>query len=84
MKYSAKVESVLIVALETLGAIHVVSDSLGRDIDTLDNLAHALLLPMPADFHVRQLKSALPELVAEMKKHFAEVFDENPWEGGAR
>jgi hypothetical protein len=55
-------------------------DQLGRDIDTLDNLAHALLLAMPADFHVRQLKSALPEVVAEMKKHYAEAFGWNPWE----
>jgi hypothetical protein len=55
-------------------------DALGQDIDKLDNLAHALLLPMPADFHTKQMKSSLPELVREMKKHFAEAFGWNPWE----
>lgn len=55
-------------------------DQLGRDIDTLDNLAHALLLPMPADFHVRQLKESLPELVKSMKAHFAAIAGWNPWE----
>lgn len=55
-------------------------DNIGRDIDTLDNLAHAILLPMPADFHVRTLKTSLPELVAEFKEHFAEAFGWNPWE----
>jgi hypothetical protein len=56
-------------------------DQLGQDIEKLDNLAHALLLAMPAEFHVRQLKSMLPEVVAEMKKHYAEAFGWNPWEG---
>jgi hypothetical protein len=55
-------------------------DDLGRDIDTLDNLTHALQLAMPPDFHVKQLKSSLPELVAEFKKHYAEAFGWNPWE----
>lgn len=55
-------------------------DALGRDIDKLDNLAHALLLPMPAEFHVRQLKSSLAEVVAEFKKHYAEAFGWDPWE----
>lgn len=56
-------------------------DDLGRDIDRLDNLAHALLLPMSADFHVRQFKESLPEVVAELKKHYAAAFGRNPWKG---
>jgi len=56
-------------------------DALGQDIDTLDNLAHALLLRMPADFHVKQLKQALPELVERFKNHFADAFGWDPWEG---
>lgn len=56
-------------------------DALGQDIERLDNLAHALLLPMPPDFHVRQLKEALPKVVAEFKKHYAAAFGWNPWEG---
>ena len=56
-------------------------DAIGQDIETLDNLAHALLLPMPAEFHVRQLKGALPDLVKRFKKHYADAFGWNPWEG---
>ena len=56
-------------------------DALGEDIERLDNLAHALLLPMPADFHVKQLKESLPETVRAFKKHYAEAFGWNPWEG---
>ena len=56
-------------------------NNLGIDIDTLDNLAHALLLPISADVHIRQLKHALPELVARFKKHYVEALGMNPWEG---
>ena len=50
-------------------------DALGQDIDALlTNLAHALLLPMPSDFHVKQLKSSLPELIEKFKNHFADAF----------
>lgn len=56
-------------------------DALGQDIERLDNLAHALLLPMPPDFHVKQLKESLPKVVAEFKKHYAAAFGWNPWEG---
>jgi hypothetical protein len=55
-------------------------DALGQDIEALDNLAHALLLPMPADFHVRQLKESLPELVEKFKNHYADAFGWDPWE----
>jgi hypothetical protein len=55
-------------------------DSLGRAIDTVDNLAHALVLPMPADFHVKAMKESLPDAVAELKRCFVLVTGENPWE----
>lgn len=56
-------------------------DALGQDIDTLDNLAHALLLPMAPEFHVKQLKSSLPGLIEKFKNHFADAFGWDPWEG---
>ena len=56
-------------------------DALGQDIETLDNLAHALLLGMPSDFHVKQLKRSLPELVEKFKNHYADAFGWDPWEG---
>jgi hypothetical protein len=56
------------------------NDSLGRAIDKIDNLAHALILPMPPDFHVKAMKEALPYAVAELKRCFVLVTGENPWE----
>lgn len=53
---------------------------LGRTIDRLDNVAHALALPMSADFHIRQMNQLLPGIIADLKKYFAEVTGENPWE----
>lgn len=54
---------------------------LGQAIDKVDNLAHGLQLPMPGDFHVKQLKSLLPDAVRELKRGFVAVTGENPWEG---
>lgn len=56
------------------------NEKLGQAIDTVDNLAHALLLGMSAQFHVDQLKVALPEVVELLKKGFVAVTGENPWE----
>jgi hypothetical protein len=55
------------------------NDVLGRAIDTVDNLAHALTLPISDSLHVEALRAALPEAVAELKKGFALVTGENPW-----
>jgi hypothetical protein len=55
-------------------------ETLGQLIDSIDNLAHALTIPMPAQFHVDSLKSLLPEKVAELKKVYIEITGENPWE----
>jgi hypothetical protein len=55
-------------------------EGLGQTIDRVDSLAHGLDLPMPPAFHVDQLKTILPEVVADLKKHFVLVAGENPWE----
>lgn len=55
------------------------TEALGSEIDALDSLAHALQLPMPPQFHVDQLKAALPERVAALKAAYAQVTGENPW-----
>jgi hypothetical protein len=55
------------------------SEKLGRAIDELDALAHALILPMPDKFHIEQLRSALPTVVLELKAGFAEATGHNPW-----
>jgi hypothetical protein len=56
------------------------NNELGKAIDEVDNLAHALKLPLPAEFHVKALKAALPDAVARLKRAFVEVTGENPWE----
>ncbi len=55
-------------------------EKLGQLIDSIDNLAHGLNLPFPDEFHVRQMKSLLPERVRELKDMFIDITGENPWE----
>lgn len=55
-------------------------EQLGQIIDSIENLACALDLPMDAKFHVDQLKSLLPEKVKELKELFIKITGENPWE----
>ncbi len=54
-------------------------EKLGQLIDSIDSLAHGLNTPMPADFHIKQLKAILPEKVKELKESFVEITGENPW-----
>lgn len=55
-------------------------EELGQAIDSLDNYIGALQLPMPSDFHVKQLKEELPSLSNRFKEAFKNLFNENPWE----
>jgi hypothetical protein len=55
-------------------------EKLGQLIDSLDNLAHALKLPLPPAMHVQSLSNILPEKVSEFKKVFTEITGNNPWE----
>ena len=55
-------------------------EPLGLLIDSLENFTYSLNLPMPADFHVKQLKTALPDLVKDFKKLFVSLSGENPWQ----
>ena len=55
-------------------------EKLGQLIDSIDNLSHGLNLPMPASFHVEQLKKILPDKVKELKEVYIEITGENPWE----
>lgn len=57
-------------------------EMLGQAIDRVDNLSHGLVIPMPADFHLQQLKKILPEVVKELKAGFVAVTGENPWDEG--
>lgn len=55
-------------------------ERLGKLIDRLDSLAHALKMPLPAEMHVEGLKKPLPEIVAELKESFVEITGDNPWQ----
>lgn len=55
-------------------------EALGQLIDSLDNFAHALSMPLPPQMHVEQLKDVLPKKVTELKTLYAEITGANPWE----
>lgn len=55
-------------------------EMLGRAIDRVDNLTYALQLPVPDKMHVEQLRTILPEVVAELKSGFVALTGRNPWE----
>ncbi len=54
-------------------------EKLGLLIDSLDNLAHSLELPLPPQMHIEQMSKLLPEKVKELKEVFVEITGENPW-----
>jgi hypothetical protein len=56
------------------------SDKFGEAIDKLENLAFALKMPLRDSMHVNQLRTALPEVVAELKAAYVHEFGDNPWE----
>jgi hypothetical protein len=54
-------------------------ERLGEAADTLDNLYHALLLPIPAQIHVDQLKLALPKIIAALREVYVAEVGDDPW-----
>lgn len=56
------------------------AETLGQTIDEIDNLAHALTMPLPPHLHLEALRPTLPDLVKRMKAAYVGVVGENPWE----
>ena len=57
------------------------AELLGLAIDRLDNVANMLSNRHLSDaMHVQQLRLVLPEIVADLKKHYEGVVGDNPWE----
>lgn len=56
------------------------TEKLGEAIDTVENLAIALNMPIPDAIHVQALRNSLPEVVILLKEGFIETTGENPWE----
>lgn len=57
---------------------------LGLAIERLDNIAHAIQLPIAPAMHVQQMQLLLPDVVKQLKEAFVKVTGENPWEGEPR
>lgn len=57
----------------------IAPDEFAEVIETIDNLLGALELPMPAEFHVNQMKRELEEVSTKLKQIYVEEEDENPW-----
>lgn len=55
-------------------------EKLGRLIDRIENIQHALALPIPPQIHIEGIKGSLPDIVKELKDSFIEITGENPWE----
>jgi hypothetical protein len=55
------------------------AEQIGRLADRVDNLAHALQLPMPAAMHVAQLRAALPEIRDALRLIYTAETGEDPW-----
>lgn len=77
-----RVLKVVIIPQETIsGEINTndAEEEMGLLIDRLDNLAHALVMPLPLSMHVDSLRQSLPEVVREMKSAFVKLTNEDPW-----
>lgn len=58
----------------------IAPDESAEVIEKIDNLRGALEIPMPAGFHVNQMKRELEEVSDKLKRIYVEEEDENPWE----
>lgn len=54
-------------------------EQIGQLIDRLDNVIGALELPIPAPFHVEQVKNILPEISKELKAAVVAESGYDPW-----
>ena len=54
--------------------------SLAEIADTLDNLIHAMKLPMPPEQHMKHLATSLTHCRDVLRRVYAKEEDYNPWE----
>ena len=58
----------------------IAPDEFAEVIEKIDNLLAAMEIPVPAEFHVNQMKRELREVSDKLKQIYVEEEDENPWE----
>lgn len=61
-------------------ATNEAQEELGRLIDNLDGVAHAMHIPIPDAMHMEVLRQEIPKLVEDFKNSFYRVTGYNPWE----
>lgn len=54
-------------------------EPIGTQLDRLDNVIHALSMPMDDEFHLAQIRRLLPCIVADLKASIVECCKYNPW-----
>ena len=54
--------------------------SLAEIADTLDNLIHAMKLPLPPEQHMKHLAESLPHCRDVLRRVYAAEEDYNPWD----
>ena len=55
-------------------------EKIGQTVDDLESLIAGLVIPMPPQFHLDQLKNILPEKINAIKEAVIAESGENPWE----
>lgn len=56
-------------------------EDIGIISDELESLQAALDIPMPAEFHIAQIRELLPEKIKALREALVKLSGENPWEG---
>lgn len=55
-------------------------ERVGELADKIDNLLHAMQLPLGADFHLAQIRTQFPVMRDELRAIYTELSGANPWE----
>lgn len=55
-------------------------DKIGTTAERIESMLAATLMPLPADFHLKQIKSISADIAGELKKLYTEISGNDPWE----
>jgi hypothetical protein len=53
--------------------------ALGEQADRIDSLVAGLVMPLPAQFHLDQLREILPDISNRIKRLVVQTSGEDPW-----